>query len=124
MSVVDEQISELKYYASYQECEKVKSIMYQAADTIECLFASLNKSEEECRYKYAEVYHIGETVDKLHKLCGEKIGWIHYGREISDSFRMIEKLCGVIESLSEKPKPFMRKEDADEEFMKNVDVCG
>lgn len=47
MSMISEQVKELKWYASYQECEKVSSIMYQAADTIESLSAKLQAADME-----------------------------------------------------------------------------
>lgn len=107
MSMISEQIKELREIVSSSNPElyvpkKIRNMILQAADTIEVLSTTLNKDEDRCRCKYAEVYHIGETVNKLHELCGEKIGWIHYGREIADSFQMINRLCGFIESLSTK----------------------
>lgn len=53
MSMISEQVEELKWYASYQDCEKAKKMMYQAASTIEALFAKLQaanmeRSAEDC----------------------------------------------------------------------------
>lgn len=38
---ISEQVKELKWYASYQECKKAQELMYNAADTIESLCAKL-----------------------------------------------------------------------------------
>lgn len=48
---ISEQIKELKWYASYQECEKTQELMYNAADTIESLsekLADMERSAEDC----------------------------------------------------------------------------
>lgn len=48
---ISEQVKELKWYASYQECEKTRELMYNAADTIEALSEKLTDMErpvEDC----------------------------------------------------------------------------
>ena len=48
---ISEQLKELKWYASYQECEKTQELMYNAADTIESLsekLADMERSAEDC----------------------------------------------------------------------------
>lgn len=48
---ISEQVKELKWYASYQECEKTQELMYNAADTIEALSEKLTDMErpaEDC----------------------------------------------------------------------------
>lgn len=52
MSMISEQVKELKWYASYQDCEKVKKMMYQAADIIESLSAKLQAANTERTKKY------------------------------------------------------------------------
>ena len=44
---ISEQVKELKWYASYQECKKAQELMYNAADTIESLSAKLQAANME-----------------------------------------------------------------------------
>ena len=57
---ISEQVKELKWYASYQECEKTQELMYNAADTIESLSAKLETANKEL-----ERWHTDKINDKI-----------------------------------------------------------
>lgn len=107
---ISEQVKELKWYASYQECEKTQELMYNAADTIESLSAKLQaanmeRSAEDCGggwipckerlpeekinpvtddfYEYEVTFKQGDVIDIRHYKFGRG-HWRNYGMLYDD----------------------------------------
>lgn len=111
---ISEQVKELKWYASYQECEKTQELMYNAADTIESLSAKLadmERSADDCGGGWIEC-ESGKLPDKeviCCDVCGEIIiGYIHETYESEQTGFSAENSHEYMYNCvkwMEKPKP-------------------
>lgn len=65
MSII-EQVKQLKWHVFYQDCEQVKKLLHEAADTIESLSAKLVEANKELGFW--RTYYINEEIkNREHK---------------------------------------------------------
>ncbi len=82
---ISEQVKELNWYASYQDCQKTRELMYEAADTIESLSAKLAAANEEL-----ERWHTDKVNEKIKNPFAQKSTIICHNCDHKDDY--IEEL--------------------------------
>lgn len=98
---ISEQVKELKWYASYQECEKTQELMYNAADTIEALSAKLQSANcgglIPCKERLPQK---DETV-----LIDTGIGYFEIATYSGDGKTFYTEECGSSNAVAWQPLP-------------------